>query len=125
MAPACGGMPVSLPGSRLLGQGERVGYPSVQTLCGEDADLGLGPIQPTLVFGRVMHFQTLHQPPRLSWGKRFIQGRRLRWVLEGPPCPACWRSTTGHRNQGIRNGVSYITLCTHHWWACRHTCLCL
>jgi hypothetical protein len=40
----------------------------------EHAEFDLGPIQSTIIFGRVVKGEPLGQAPRLGWRKRFIKG---------------------------------------------------
>ena len=69
--------PVALfaPGADLRAQRLKVGYPSVQALPGQHAELQLGHVQPTAVLRRVHQLQLVQQRARLGWREALVQRR--------------------------------------------------
>src|SRR5262245_8184629 len=45
----------------------------IETLTGQDSELGLGHIQPAAVLGRVVPFEALDEAPRLRGGEGFVK----------------------------------------------------
>ena len=71
--------------STLATQGLPVRYATLQALSSQHADLYLRHIQPTPVFGCVVHLQTLSYTPRLRRLERLVQrGQPVR--VESLPC---------------------------------------
>ena len=62
-----------LPGGDFLGQGLLVRDTSIETLTRQHAELGLGHVQPTAVFGRIVPFEPLDEAARLGGGESLVE----------------------------------------------------
>src|SRR5262245_11999354 len=62
-----------LPGGCLRTERVAVWDASPQALPAEDAEFDLRDVEPAAMFGRVVHFQLLPQPPRLRRGKGLVE----------------------------------------------------
>ena len=65
-------VPLFLPCRGLLGEGFAVGDTTVETLAGEDDDLGLGHVEPTAVLGRIVPDEAFDQLPCLFGREGFV-----------------------------------------------------
>ena len=70
------GIAVVFPRGDFVDEGLFVGDAAVETLSGEDAELGFRQIEPTAVLGRVVPFEALDQPPGFG-GRKGLVKRRL------------------------------------------------
>src|SRR3972149_4711158 len=93
------GVPVVLPRSDLVLHSLQVSNSPVQTLPAQSADLNLGHIKPTAVFGRVMDFKAFCQPPSLLRFKHFIESgeaMRIQVVHDQAYLDSSWVSFVEH-----------------------------
>src|SRR5271169_172905 len=62
-----------LPCGDFVGEDLLVGDAAIQTLRREHAEFGFGHVEPTAVLGRVVPFEALDEPARLSGGEGFVE----------------------------------------------------
>ena len=63
-------------GCQFAGEGSPIGYPPIETLATEHAQLDFCHVKPTAMFGGVVKLQALQDPPCLRRVKGFVQRRR-------------------------------------------------
>ena len=67
------GIVVVLPGGDFVGEGLFVGDAAIEALGRQDAEFGLGQIEPTAVFWSVVPFEALDQAPGFDGRKGFVE----------------------------------------------------
>ena len=62
-----------LPGGDCLSQGLLIGDTTIETLARQHAEFGLGHVEPTAVFGRIVPFEPLDEFAGLRSGEGFVE----------------------------------------------------